>query len=157
MSYLPEFHPEVLKEPFSMKPSRIFVTHYTDLMYEFIPDAWIEPVIGVCRSLPKHTFMFLTKNPRRYLEFDWPENCMLGVTVESQEQWQRIDIIKELKARKWCSIEPILGDFTGCDFSQFELVVIGKLFNYVSNIRREWVKSVVHPNIYYKESVRRYL
>ena len=157
MSYAPEFHPEVLKEPFSMRASKIFVTHYTDLMGDFIHTEWIEPILGVCRSLPKHTFMFLSKSPRRYFEFDFPDNCMLGVTVESRDQWQRAEMIKELKARKWISIEPIMGDFTGCDMSQFELVVIGKIFNHVSKIKREWVKSVVHPNIYYKETVRRYL
>jgi protein gp37 len=126
-------------------------------MGEFIPTEWIEPIIGVCRSLPKHIFMFLSKNPRRYLEFDFPDNCMLGVTVESTAQWDRALMMTELKARKWISIEPILGDFTGRDFSQFELVVIGKLFNSFSKIRAEWVRSVKHDNIFYKPSVRRYL
>jgi protein gp37 len=157
LSYLPEFHPERLREPYGYNPSRIFVTHYTDLMGDFIPMEWVKSIIGVCNDLPKQTFMFLTKNPKRYYEYDFPDNCMLGVTVESKNEIQRIDMITGLKARKWISIEPILGDFTGVDLSQFELCVIGKLFNHVSKIRPAWVRSVLHSNIYYKPNVRRYL
>lgn len=157
-SYEPKFYPERLKEPILMKkPAMIFITHYTDLMGEFIPAEWIEQVMNIMNQCSWHTFMILSKNPRRYFEFDYPGNCMTGVTVESSDQWQRAEIINKLNTRKWISIEPIMGDFTGRDFAQFELVVIGKLFNHVSKIRPEWVRSVKHDNIYYKPSVRRYL
>jgi hypothetical protein len=54
------------------------------------------------------------------------------------------------------SIEPIMGDFTGYDFSQFELVVVGLLFGTMKKVRFD-VNSIKHDNIYYKPNATKYL
>ncbi len=157
MNFTPTFHEDRLDEPFAVNTSKIFVTHYTDLMGDFIPGEWVNKIIDVCKQLPRHTFMFLTKNPINYFKYQWPDNCVLGVTVESPEKYWRAKIIEELHARKMVSIEPIMGSFEGYDLSQFELVVIGELMYEKSGVKPEWVNSVKHSNIFYKDNVRKYL
>lgn len=50
------------------KPANIFVCSMGDLFGEWVPDSWIEKVFRACDAAPWHTYMFLTKNPRRYME-----------------------------------------------------------------------------------------
>jgi len=156
-SFVPTFYEERLLEPSKVKPCTIFATHYTDLMGDFIPGKWIDAVINECRSLPKHTFIFITKNPIRYYDFKWPENCILGVTIESSDKWHRAKTMEDLPYRKMASVEPIKGGFEDYDFSQFELVVVGALFGAVMKTKGKWVNSIKHPNIHYKANVRQYL
>lgn len=49
-------------------PSRIFVSSMGDLFGVWVPDAWIAEVFDACQRAPQHTYLFLTKNPRRYAE-----------------------------------------------------------------------------------------
>ena len=136
------FRTYLLNEPFKVKPSRIFVNHLGDIMC--VPDNWVNEIINVCRELPEHTFIFMTKLPERYKEFDFSDNCILGVTIESPDKWWRTGLMNG--NRQMCSVEPILGDFTGYDFSQFEFVVVGSL---IENNTHEFYDTVKHEKIYY--------
>ena len=147
----PVFHDERLKEPSQMKnPKRIFATHYADLFGEWVPDEWILKVLDVANSLSRHTFIFITKNPQRYHDFRFFDNCILGVTIESPEQWYRAEEMRGLTNRTLCSVEPIKGDFTGYDFSQFDEVVIGKMIYFKGVYDDKWPGTVKHHNIYRK-------
>ena len=144
----PQFFEERLVEPSQVKPCRIFVNHLSDIMGSWVPADWIKKVINVCRLLPAHEFIFMTKSPKRYFEFSFPDNCILGVTIETPEQWHRAEIMEGITNRKMCSCEPILGSFRGYDFSQFEFVVIGGLMGVKSN--HKLFRTVKHPVIYRK-------
>ena len=156
-SFEPIFYKERLSEVAKMRIGVHFVTHYCDLMGDWVPAEWIEKVIAECKALPRHTFLFISKNPKRYWEFVWPGNCILGVTVESPNEFHRAEAILRLPYRKMCSIEPIMGSFEGYNFNQFELVVIGAVTGQKHKSLITEVNSVVHPNIYYKHTVRQYL
>ena len=83
----PVFHPERLRSPLNVRePSKIFVSSTGDLFGNWVPDAWIELVLDVVRKCPQHIFQFLTKNPKRYKEFGFPENCWLGTTIDGTEK-----------------------------------------------------------------------
>jgi len=43
-------------------------------------------VLKVVKETPKATFLFLTKNPARYLEFNFPNNVILGATIETNNK-----------------------------------------------------------------------
>ena len=61
---------------FPKEPSKILVCWTTDLFHPVVKHNQIESVID--RTVvdgSKHTFLFLTKNPDRYREFTFPENC----------------------------------------------------------------------------------
>jgi len=106
----------------------IFVQDMSDLFAETVPDEIIAKVITHTVKFPQTTFLFLTKNPKRYLGWVFPRNVICGATIESNRdypeiskapvQFDRVCAMTSLKnVRKMISIEPIL-DF---DFSDFTL------------------------------------
>lgn len=144
----PVFFENVLREPFKKKhPARIFACAYADMFGEWIPNEWIEAIMRVIRRTPQHTYYFLTKNPERYKDFDYPTNVYLGVTVETPAEMWRAECILPFPDKKFVSVEPILGDFTNVDFSGFDFVVAGFLLHAVKK-NRKWMNSVIHPNKY---------
>ena len=107
----------------------IFVGSMHDLFGEWIPSAQIQDVINLCAKKDACRFVFLTKNPKRYQEFEqfkYLDNCILGTTVTCHEdEWR---IVKLLKAKCRCrmlSIEPMLGDLGKLNLEGIDWVVIG--------------------------------
>lgn len=155
----PKFYPERLNEPSKLKkPSKIFVCSMSDLFGEWIPKKWIENILIVAGQNRQHTFQFLTKNPKRYLEFEFPENCWLGTTIESAEYGNRMKPFADIKNYKFVSIEPLLSDFTGMNFDRFDLVIVGAMTgkNTIPP-KKEWINSIKHRNIFYKNNIKQYL
>ena len=147
-NFEPQFFEDRLMEPFEVNPSHIFVNHLADIMGAWVPDEWIQKVIDVCFLLPEHTFLWMTKNPRRYYDFHFPANCVLGVTLEGPDKWERAKIMEPLMDRKMASCEPLLGSFKGYDFSQFEYVVAGGI---IGKGRSRYLNSIKHSKIYKKK------
>ena len=73
MGFLPTFHRYKLEEPQHWrKPRSIFVCSMADLFGEWVPDDWIKAVFDACAKAPQHRYLFLTKNPKRYIEtYPW--------------------------------------------------------------------------------------
>ena len=64
----PTFHTFRLNEPqHKTKPLTIFVCSMADLFGDWVPNAWIEEVFSACKNAPQHRYLFLTKNPARYV------------------------------------------------------------------------------------------
>lgn len=101
------------------KPSRIFVNSMSDLFHSMVPDWYIKNVLIKMYGAPKQTFILLTKRPERALQItrssphpadEFPPNCILGVSVESQKHIGRIDTLLEIPcAKRVVSFEPLLG------------------------------------------------
>ena len=156
----PVFFHKRLTDPLKYKkPLVIFVGSMCDMFGDWICSDWIKEIIYNCLGSPQHTFMFLTKNPKRYLDFDFPDNCMLGCTITHDGESAIInrDIMKRLKMkgnRTFVSIEPIFSGFSGINFSMFDLVIIGAQTGHKPVMpQREWIDSIIHPNIYYKKNI----
>lgn len=67
--FAPTFHRYRLNEFAKKKRARtIFVCSMADLFGDWVPDEWIEQVLDACAKAPQHRYLFLTKNPNRYLE-----------------------------------------------------------------------------------------
>lgn len=111
--FRPIARPQRMGEPDRInKPSRIFVCSMGELFGDWVQADWIKRVLDVAARNSRHTFLFLTKNPSRYQEFNpWPSNCWLGTTVNEQTDVQaRIsDMLQADAAIRYISIEPILG------------------------------------------------
>lgn len=103
----------------------IFVSDMGDLFGNFVHSSWIKRVFAHISLFPETTFLFMTKNPVRYLEFcnEIPKNSILGTTIETTNDLffltekitkapvpsERIKAFKKLLwDRKLLSIEPIL-------------------------------------------------
>lgn len=119
----------------------IFVGSSTDMWSGNIPNEWIERIICHCKVYPKNTYLFQTKNPKRFLEFYMPHKVVLGTTIETNREdliklyskaptiESRVHWMMQLPdlTRKMVTIEPIMA------FDLFELVTI------IKSIKPEWV------------------
>lgn len=65
----------------------IFVQSCGDLFANLVPDAFILKVLNRIREFPQTTFLLQTKNPERFFDFEIPENCILGTTIESNRPY----------------------------------------------------------------------
>ena len=76
-------------------------------------------IIEKIKEFPSKTFFFQSKNPEVFHNYDFPENVILGITIESDMWWKEISdapspferMVRflELKhPRKIVTIEPIL-------------------------------------------------
>lgn len=84
------FHPKRINEPKRrLAPSIIFAVSMGDILDVCVFPLWIVQVIAVARECPWHTFLFLTKNPGRYLEFAellaMAGNIWIGTSATSRE------------------------------------------------------------------------
>lgn len=115
--FKPTFHHYRLDEPQRLKkPSKIFVVSMGDLFGEWVPQSWIEEVFKVCEAAPWHTYIFLTKNPKRYkeLQFRIPlptsSKYWYGTTVTSMSDIDNITALTSVFGlHTFLSIEPLLG------------------------------------------------
>jgi protein gp37 len=126
-----------IMEPLSWrKPRRVFVNSMSDLFHERVEDEWIDRIFAVMALARHHTFMVLTKRPRRMRRWfesittecmlnaiwsldttagypgGWPlPNVWLGVSVENQRAADgRIpDLLATPAALRFVSCEPLLG------------------------------------------------
>jgi protein gp37 len=120
--FAPTFHRYRLDEPQTWKtPQTVFVCSMADLFGYWVPDEWIETVFEACAKAPQHTYLFLTKNPYRYLQLlkagKLPEEHWYGATITSNDDSQygiSGAMVRLLDKRgTFISYEPMLGGFTG--------------------------------------------
>lgn len=107
------FHRRRMLQPLNWrKPRLIFVCSMGDLFHESVGANWIDSILEVAESQPRHTFLFLTKRPSRMANWKFPDNCWLGVTAENQKRAdERIPTLLQIPAAvRFVSIEPMLGD-----------------------------------------------
>ena len=169
--FTPTFHRYKLDEPQKWKkPRNIFVSSMADLFGEWVPDAWIREVVAACDAAPRHRYLFLTKNPSRYKEFDglvhWPSleetdieksrpYIMLGASATNEAQmkaaydsdadWVSIEPIHEHLLTEWF-VSSIGSDDGQCiEFRRWEWVVIGaETGNRKDKIipKKEWIQEI---------------
>lgn len=150
------FEPTLLKyrleEPQKIKkPQTIFVCSMADLFGEWVPDSWIEAVFSACEKAPQHRYVFLAKNPDRYMELEkigkLPsiENFWYGSSTPTHETkfwWS-------YHHNTFVSIEPMLEEFHSIGESPIERadwVIVGAMTGPGSKRnqpKREWVESLI--------------
>lgn len=110
----PTFHRYKLNEPARWtKPRNIFVCSMADLLGKWVPDEWIKEVFAACEAAPQHRYLFLTKNPARYIElYD------KGLLLEADNMWfgstattPETEFFFSKAYNTFLSIEPILKPF----------------------------------------------
>lgn len=113
--FSPTFHRYRLGEPQSWKkPRNIFVCSMADLFGDWVPGEWIEQVFEACEAAPQHRYLFLTKNPKRYV--DLYRNGILrvrdsfwyGSTIMGANEPFFFSRTPDDNPHTFCSIEPIL-------------------------------------------------
>lgn len=165
-------HPDRLDEPLHWRKSRIvFVCSMGDLFHDQVPFEFILKIFITIHTVKDidHIFIFLTKRPKRMLEFwdwykihylkypnDWyPEdentkrlskNIWLGVTVENQQRAEeRIPILLQIPAAvHFISYEPALAPLNLSEWiNQLQWVIAGGETGPEARlVHPEWVKLI---------------
>ena len=84
--------PRIIEEEFNTRlvvPDGyvVFVESCGDLFAYGIDDTWIWQVLNRICKFPETTFLLQTKNPERFFDFDIPQNCILGTTLETNRDY----------------------------------------------------------------------
>lgn len=112
--FKPRSHFERLDGPAKVrKPSKIFVGSMGDLFGEWVHWEWISRVRGAAMDAPQHTYIWLTKNPKRYCEYSWRENDWVGVSVpEARGLGTALYWLEKAEGARvrFISFEPLLTD-----------------------------------------------
>lgn len=130
------------------RPRLIFVNSMSDLFHDQVPLSYIEEVFEVMRNCPRHTFQVLTKRAERLFRLsdilDWPPNVWMGVSVENGRYVDRIDLLRDTRAKvKFLSLEPLLGPLPDLDLSGIDWVIVGgESGNGARPMRPDWALQI---------------
>lgn len=114
LGFAPTFHRYRLDEPQHWKkPRTIFVGSMCDMFGAWVPDEWIQEVFQACEAAPQHRYLFLTKNPGRYIELAkkdmLPRQHWYGYSATQENQLWRFHHADDCPCiNLFVSIEPIL-------------------------------------------------
>jgi protein gp37 len=115
------------------KPQTIFVCSMADLFGEWVPNLWIELIFAEIQKAKQHTYIFLTKNPSRYLKIPgtyFSKNIWFGTTVTGIGDIDRVYELQKLPlGNKFISFEPLLGEIKNLDLTGIKQVIIGAQTN----------------------------
>lgn len=116
LAYPHSFSPTLLRyrlnDYISKQGRNIFVCSMADLFGDWVPDSWIGEVFKACDKAPQHNYLFLTKNPQRYVEL-----AEKGILRCSDNMWYGWSQTKKDDVKTLCfpcspnlfiSVEPIL-------------------------------------------------
>ena len=145
----PMFHPERLQDPAKKKePQTVFVCSMADLFGDWVPDEWIRDIFSECVVGYQHTFIFLTKNSKRYLTIPgWcigGKNRWFGTTItDAKDCGQRLHWLQRLpEGNTFISFEPLLADPGPLDLTGIKQVIIGARTNPDNEVGLEWVLKI---------------
>lgn len=145
--FKPTLHPERSADPLKMKkPQTIFVCSMADLFGNWVPDEWISNVMASCDVAPWHTYIFLTKNPARYMRIHasfFRGNKWFGTTVTRQEDYHRIMTIRALPTwiNTFISFEPLL-ETLDLDLDGIKQVIVGAQTNPSVDVTPEMMQPI---------------
>lgn len=142
-----------IPEKYNNHPGKrnVFVCSMADLFGEWVDETWITRVLDVCKDTPDWNYLFLTKNPKRLLDFSFPENCWVGTSVDVRSRLAlALNIMPQVDAAvKFISFEPLLEDMGQPNLSFIDWIIIGGQSGDTSrNIppkqpQWEWVESLL--------------
>lgn len=144
----PTFHAYRLNDYLGKKGRNVFVCSMADLFGKWVPDSWIEEIFKACEKAPQHNYIFLTKNPKRYVEL-----AEKGILRCKENMWYGYSKTKDMdglfnsliipNANILVSIEPILEPL--CTPLEKWLIVGVETGRRKDKVipKREWIEQIV--------------
>jgi len=161
--------------------NNVFVCSMADLFGKWVNQEWIDAVFKACNDNPQWNYLFLTKNPRRYLTLEFPKTAWVGATGDNQMRMNNaLDVFFQLKqANKkplvtFVSAEPLNEKIILNEekLSALDWLIIGGQSQSSGDKKRypnvEWVESLVgqakrfnvkiyqKPNIGFDDRIKEY-
>jgi protein gp37 len=127
---------------------RIFVNSMSDLFHDDVPLDFIEKVFAVMAKTPQHTYQVLTKRAERLSTLSgklrWTPNIWMGVSVENEDYWSRVDHLRRVRAHvRFVSLEPLLGPLKTLDFDGIHWAIAGGESGPKARpVELEWVRNI---------------
>ena len=166
----PTMHRYRLNQPERKKEGRtVFVCSMADLFGRWVPTEWIRDVVDACQRAPQHRYLFLTKNPARYLELDQmallphAENFWYGSTVANEDA-AAMYTMQGVAINSFWSMEPLLGpvDMSAAEGLPQWVILGAETGNRADKVtpRREWVDQITQfcaeneIPVFYKDNLR---
>lgn len=150
--FTPTLHRYRLNDYKDKSARTIFVCSMADLFGEWVPDSWIEEVFAACKDAPQHKYLFLTKNPKRYLNYDHHlglpdlKNMWYGTTVTDTKTM----FFHSVFHNTFVSIEPIMDDFSTdnghMNIKMAQWIIVGaETGNRKDKVvpKKEWITGIV--------------
>jgi len=153
-TFEPSLRTDRLEAPANTKPrtditggNRVFVCSMADLFGHWVPDDWIQKVLAQVEKHPEWTFLFLTKNPARYVGITFPKNAWIGATVDTQARVKPTEnALDQAQATvKFVSCEPLLESVVFSKPEIFDWFLIGSKSEGEKKVQpdTEWTKSLI--------------
>ena len=121
------WHPEELENiEQRKKPATIFMGSMHDIFGHWIPNEWIKRILQSAISSPQHTFIFLTKNPKRFSGWVFPDNCWCGYTDDGTRDYRNWIYLRYLP-NTFVSLEPLIGNTVNLNMSLINALIIGAM------------------------------
>lgn len=169
-NFYPTYHRYRLNEPSKKRePQNIFVCSMADLFGDWMPAEYITEIMQACKDAPQHRYMFLSKNPKRYREFEseYTDNMWLGTTITNNDTVLNAELLPE-NAHNFLSIEPLKESLKRgfnllTAINNVEWVIIGAEIGTAKGKvipQKEWIDDIVdicdicHVPVFMKESVK---
>ena len=137
-------HEDSLMTPYEWKkPKIVFVNSMSDLFHPEVPIEFIKKVFHVMNDTPQHTYQVLTKRGDRLHEIhdqlNWTKNIWMGVSVEDERVTERIDFLRQTKAKtKFLSCEPLIGPLMNLNLAGIDWVIVGGESGRKARQMEEW-------------------
>ena len=112
--FTPTFHEYRLEDPVTKGFGKtIFVCSMADMFGRWVPDHWIRKIFEACEKAQNHRYLFLTKNPERYISL-----AERGLLPKGDQYWYGTTVTDPHTEAFWSkeyntfiSMEPILEPF----------------------------------------------
>lgn len=157
------YHSNRIAEPSKLKkPATIFVGSMSDI--EYWNKDFTLMILAECQKNKRHTFMFLSKNPKSYAGFCWPSNTMQGLTLTSSHDIGAYYALTQMCSfpRPYLSIEPLLGPVLyHSALEAMEKIIVGAmtgphaiapLKEHIDNLKQH----IPSNNLFLKTNIKRY-
>lgn len=148
--FSPTYHKYRLKwlEDLNMG-ANIFVGSMADVFGEWVPEEIILEIFEICKQYPKHNYLFLTKNPQRYMEL-----AAKGLLPEAENMWYGTSVPTPStnyffsdKHNIFISVEPMLEEFDiGTIDENVNWVIVGAETGQRKGKvipKKEWIDAVI--------------
>ncbi len=144
----PTFHAYRLNDYLGKQGRNIFVCSMADLFGKWVPDSWIEEVFKACEKAPQHNYLFLTKNPARYVDMSEKsilkssDNMWYGSTVTAMEEY----FSSKKTYNAFLSIEPMLSSISPSTIEGVKWIIVGAETGRRKDKvipKREWIEQIV--------------
>jgi len=140
-NYVPHFHPERLMQQLPRTHGDQFIWACSSSDIAFAEKEWMEAILERIRQMPDRTFLFQTKNPICFERYSWPENVVLDVTIETnQNEGYRLVSTAPLPSQRY-------QDYLKIDFPR-KFVTIEPILEFDMGILVDWIRNIGPERVY---------